>query len=79
MSKENETEWPRFVGKYQHCSRGYHYAKHIPSGTWASRDPDTTADVLVLDRPGKWMVGSKDGFRRKETRYVMVTKDGRME
>jgi len=75
----NSTQWPTFRGRYAHCSRGKHYARHVQSGRWAQRPADSLDDVLVLDEPGKWFVGSSDGFRRKESRYVIVTEGGEME
>lgn len=72
-------QWPTFRGRYAHCSCGKHYAKHVESGVWAKRPLDSTDDVLVLDQPGKWFVGSTDGFHRKESRYVMVTEDGTLQ
>lgn len=61
-----------FRGRYAHLSRGKHCAKHIETGKWAQRPLDSTEDVLVLDRPGKWMIHSSDGFRRKQTDYIIV-------
>lgn len=75
-SNNNNINWPRWKGRYAGLSRGKHYAKHVESGAWAQRPTDSTEDVLVLDRPGKWGVGSTDGFRRKEWRYVIVGEDG---
>lgn len=71
--------WPTFRGRYAHTSRGKHYAKHVATGEWAKRPTDSLDDVLVLNRPGKWFVGSTDGFRRKESRYVIVHEDGTLE
>jgi len=61
-----------FRGRYAHLSRGKHCAKHMESCEWARRPLDSTEDVLVLDRPGKWMLHSSDGFNRKKTVYVIV-------
>ena len=72
-------KWPTFRGRYAHLSRGRHYAKHVETCAWAQRPLDSTDDVLVLDIPGKWFVGSTDGFHRKESRYVMVTEGGKLE
>lgn len=80
MGTFNESgKWPTFTGRYAHTSRGKHYAKHQQSGAWAQRPSDSTDDVLVLDQPGKWGVGSTDGFNRKEWYYVIVTEDGKIE
>jgi len=68
-----------FTGRFSHCSRGKHCAKHMASGTWATRPYDSTEDVLVLDKPGKWMVHSSDGFNRKKTDYIMVESGGDKE
>ena len=72
----DDIKWPHWAGRYAHCSRGKHYAKHVDTGVWAQRPADSTEDVLVLDKPGKWGVGSTDGFNRKEWRYVIVNADG---
>ena len=75
----DKIEWPTFRGRYAHCSRGKHYAKHVKTGRWASRPDDSLDDVLVLDDAGKWFVGSTDGFNRKESRYVLVSDSGELE
>jgi len=69
-------KWPTFTGRYAHLSRGKHYAKHMATGEWARRPNDSTQDVLVLDKPGKWFVGSTNDFNRKESKYLIVGEDG---
>ena len=76
---ETQIQWPRIKGRFAHCSHGKHYAKHVATGTWAQRPLDSTDDVLVLDKPGKWFVGSTDGFHRKESKYLIVTEDGQIK
>lgn len=61
-----------YTGRFSHCSRGKHCAKHVASGAWAQRPLDSTEDVLVLDKPGKWMLHTSDGFNRKTTEYIIV-------
>ena len=51
-------------GDYAGLSRGKHCAKHVETGTWAERDDDGD---LILNRPGKWMLHTSDGFSRKAT------------
>lgn len=56
-------------GDYAGLSRGKHCAKHVETGTWAERDDDGD---LILDKPGKWMCHTSDGFNRKATVYVTL-------
>jgi len=66
---------PVFRGIYSHLSRGKHHAKHMESGEWARRPVDSVEDVLVLNKPGKWMLHSNDGFRRRRTDYIIINLD----
>lgn len=65
----------KITGQYAVLSRGRISAKHIKSGDWAERENG----IVVLDRPGRWMVSQTDGFNRKETVYVVVSKDGKVD
>lgn len=70
--EKREDGYTYFRGRFVHTSRGKHYAKHAETGEWARRPTNSAEDVLVLDRPGKWMIHSNDGFRRRQTEYIMV-------
>lgn len=73
--------WPTYKGRFAHTSRGKHWAKHVETGTWA-KDADGVSysrDPLVLDRPGAWLCGSSDGFRRKDKWKVVVNQTGDIE
>ena len=61
-------------GDFANLSRGKHCAKHVESGEWADCDDGGN---LVLDRDGRWMIHTSDGFSRKATEYVTV-KDGEL-
>lgn len=63
-------------GDYAGLSRGKHCAKHVESGTWAERDDDGD---LILNRPGKWMLHTSDGFSRKATVYVTLDENCKMK
>jgi len=60
------------VGDFSLCSRGRHSAKHMPSGDWAEKDD---AGNLIIDKAGKWMLSTTDGFNRKDTIYIAVNED----
>lgn len=59
-------------GDYARLSRGKHCAKHVPTGEWAERND---AGDLILDKPGRWMLHTSDGFSRKTTIYITLDAD----
>jgi hypothetical protein len=57
------------TGRFALLSRGRHCAKHMPTGAWAEKDDQGN---LILDRAGKWMLSTSDGFNRKKTSYITL-------
>jgi hypothetical protein len=58
-------------GRYQGCSRGRDWCRQGSgkNAVWAQLNDDETA---YLVGPGKWSVGSTDGFKRKSERKWIV-------
>ncbi len=59
------------AGKYDHCSRGKGWARQGRGDTaaWGERQDNGTYRV----GPGRWVVGSSDGFNRKDRVNWTVT------
>lgn len=70
MKLENYYPGVRIRTRFGGLSRGKCWGRQGAgaSPTWARKD----GDIVILDAPGKWIVGSNDGFNRKEsdTYYV---------
>lgn len=62
----------KITGQFAKCSRGRIVAKHLATSEWGERE----GAIVILDRPGKWMISQTDGFSRKETVYATVSESG---
>lgn len=62
----------KITGQFAMCSRGRIVAKHLATAEWGERE----GSIVILDRPGRWLISQTDGFHRKETVYATVSESG---